>query len=227
VDGETLRRPKEAAALWARVDRREWDVLVGTQVLLREDVVPPVALAAAVQADAGLNVPDFRAAERTFHLLRDAAALVAPMSAAGRLIIQSYVPSHPVIQAVARRDEAIFKTEELKQRTALGFPPAVRVVVLHISGPQESKVERASQEWVGRLNDAAKGALVSGHLTILGPVRSPVSRIRGRYRRQILLKARPGYEVAQAIRSTLAELEAAYARRTVKFDVDVDPIDMW
>ena len=88
-------------------------------------------------------------------------------------------------------------------------------------------VERASQEWAAEVTRAAASAVASGQLTILGPVRSPVPRIRGRYRRQILIKSLPQCEPISTLRSTVAELEAAYARRRVKFDVDVDPIDMW
>jgi len=228
VDGETLRRPKEADGIWSRVRRRDWDVLVGTQVLLREGVLPTLGLAGAVQADAGLSVPDFRAAERTFHLLWDAANLVQPMGAGGRLIIQTCLPGHYVIEAVAKRDEAMFRSEEISHRIALGFPPAVRLIVLHVSGAQESTVERASHHWGTALHRAANAALTSGALTMLGPVRSPIPRIRGRHRRQILIKSRPGFHnVQQMIRSTLTELEAAYPRRTVRFDVDVDPIEMW
>jgi primosomal protein N' (replication factor Y) (superfamily II helicase) len=227
VDGETMRRPREAHRLWKRVRQREWDVLVGTQLVLRDDVVPPVALAGAVQADAGLSLPDFRAAERTFHLLRDAASLVQPESAGGRLIIQSYVPSHHVIESVVRQDEAIFRSEELMQRTALGFPPALRLIVLHISGSVESTVEQAANAWAVGLNRAVEARLSSDKVTILGAVRSPVPRVRGRYRRQILVKSPRDSCVVQAIRSTLAELESSYVRRKVKFDVDVDPIEMW
>jgi primosomal protein N' (replication factor Y) len=227
VDGETMRRPKEAEAMWTRVHRRDWDVLVGTQLLLRDSVVPPVGLAGAVQADGGLSLPDFRAAERTFHLLQDAAALVQPMSAGGRLIIQTYLPSHHVIEAVARQDDAIFRAEEMTHRTALGFPPAVRVIVLHITGTVEAVVERAAQAWAAALTEAAKALPECEHLTILGPVRSPVPRVRGRYRRQILVKCRPDFTAGPTIRSTLGHLESLYARRTVKFDVDVDPTEMW
>jgi primosomal protein N' (replication factor Y) (superfamily II helicase) len=180
-----------------------------------------------VQADVGLSLPDFRAAERTFHLLRDAASLVQPESAGGRLIIQSYVPSHHVIESVVRQDEAIFRSEELMQRTALGFPPALRLIVLHISGSVESTVEQAANAWAVGLNRAVEARLSSDKVTILGAVRSPVPRVRGRYRRQILVKSPRDSCVVQAIRSTLAELESSYVRRKVKFDVDVDPIEMW
>ena len=227
VDGETMRRPKDAEGIRIRIRRREWDVLIGTQVLLRDDLVPPLGLAGAVQADAGLSLPDFRAAERTFHLLQDAASLVQPMSAGGRLIIQTYLPSHHVIEAVARQDDAIFRAEELMHRTALGFPPALRVIVLHVSGVLEPTVAHAAQAWAAALSRALKAAPLGEQLSILGPVRSPVPRVRGRYRRQILIKSPPHFNAVQTVRSTLADLESLYVRRTVKFDVDVDPIEMW
>ena len=106
-------------------------------------------------------------------------------------------------------------------RTALGFPPAVRVIVLHVSGAIEPTVEHAAQAWGAALSRAAKATPEGEHLTILGPVRSPVPRVRGRYRRQILIKSRSDFNAVQTIRSTLADLELLYARRTVKVDVDV------
>ena len=227
VDGESMRRPKVAESIWTRIRRREWDVLVGTQILLREDAVPPVGVAGAVQADAGLSFPDFRAAERTFHLLEDAASLVQPMSNGGRFLIQSYLPTHYVIEAVARQEEAIFTSEELKHRNALGFPPVIRMIVLHISGALEPIVEEAAQVWAAALSRAAQATPECADVTIFGPVQSPVARVRKRYRRQILIKSHPDSKAVQAIRSTLTDLESAYARRKVKFDVDVDPIDMW
>jgi primosomal protein N' (replication factor Y) (superfamily II helicase) len=236
VDGETMRRPKEAAELWKRIHRREWDVLVGTQLILREDVLRPVGVVGLVQADAGLSLPDFRAAERTYQLFRDAAALTYPLSQGGRLIIQSFLPSHHAVQAIAQHDEAIFQSEELSHRAILGFPPHRRLIVLHVSGPTEERVAQAADRWAARLNalaehglDGRGGAATSpvDVVTILGPVQSPVPRIRGRYRRQILVKSRCGGPAVEAIRSTLTELEEAYPPRQVKFDVDVDPIDMW
>jgi primosomal protein N' (replication factor Y) len=222
-----MRIPKEAVGMWTRIRRGEWDVLIGTQMLLRDDVVPSVGVVGAVQADAGLSLPDFRAAERTFHLLQDAASLAQPMSAGGRFIIQSYLPTHHVIEAVARQEEAIFTSEELKHRKALGFPPAVRVIVLHISGALETTVEEAAQAWAAALSRAGEATHTCDDLTILGPVRSPVPRVRGRYRRQILIKCLPEFHAVGTIRSTLTDVESAYARRKVKFDVDVDPIEMW
>jgi primosomal protein N' (replication factor Y) len=128
---------------------------------------------------------------------------------------------------MAHQDDEIFRAEELLYRTSLGFPPAVRLIALHVSGALEPTVEQAAQAWATALSEAAKNMSEAKPFTILGPVRPPVARVRGRYRRQILIKFLPHINAVQAIRSTLADLESLYARRTVKFDVDVDPLDMW
>ena len=211
VDGESMRRPKDAEGIWTRIRRREWDVLIGTQLLLREDLVPPLGLAGAVQADAGLSLPDFRAAERTFHLLQDAAGLVQPMSAGGRLIIQTYLPTHHVIEAVARQDEAIFRAEELMHRKALGFPPALRVIVLHISGALEPTVAHAAQAWAAALSRAVKAAPHRTEHQHPGTRRSPVPREARTCGAISDLSPLPQFNAVETVRSTLADLEITYA----------------
>jgi primosomal protein N' (replication factor Y) (superfamily II helicase) len=240
VDGETMRRPKQAAAMWLRIQQRQWDVLVGTQLVLQDDAIPPLGLVGVVSADAGLSLPDFRAAERTFHLLADAVSLALPLSQGGRVIIQSYLPTHHVVQAVLLRDESIFTSEELSHRTALGYPPAVHLCVLHVSGKQEKIVEEAACSWAARLSSASARASGTARtagrvtmtarpdgLTILGPVPSPIPKIRGRYRKQILVKSHSRAAAVQAVQATVRELEKTYPSRMVKFDVDVDPLEMW
>ena len=239
VDGETMRRPAQAASVRHRIQRREWDVLVGTQLVLRDGLVPPVGLVGVVQADAGLSLSDFRAAERTYHLLRDITGLARPLSAGGRIILQTYLSSHHTIQAVAQQDERIFQSEEMAQRSLLGFPPAYCMMVLHISGLQEQTVDRAAQAWAARLGRIAEKARSNQSnadhkngtgqvedMTVLGPARSPLPRLRGRFRRQILIKARSRDAAVHMIRASLTELEKIYAGRKVKFDVDIDPVDM-
>ncbi len=240
VDGETMRKPKQAAALWARIQQRQWDVLVGTQLLLREDAPCAVGLVGVVQADTGLSLPDFRAAERAYHLLAGARALALPASDGGRMIVQTYLPSHHAIQAVVQGDETIFTSEELAHRTALGYPPAVHLIALHVSGNQEQLVEKAARAWVARLslpaaNIRASQQITGGRqavkqvdgLTILGPVPPPVPQLRGRFRRQILVKSAARDAAAYAVREAVEALEKNYPSRLVKFDVDVDPLDMW
>jgi primosomal protein N' (replication factor Y) len=244
LDGDTMRRPAQAEALWRRVERGECDIIVGTQLLLRRGSLPTMGLVGIVQADAGLSVPDFRSAERTYHTLLDAVSLAGSAGTGGQVIVQTYLSSHHAIQAVAQNDESVFLSEELSHRTALGYPPAVYLIALLVSGTDEKMVRDAAMAWVARLTACASPSVAGqtaaakahstaqsigrpDHFTVLGPVPSPVSRLRGRYRWQILVKSLEREAGLEAVRFTVKEMERTHQRRAIKFDVDVDPIEMW
>jgi primosomal protein N' (replication factor Y) len=244
LDGNTMRRPTQAEALWRRIDEGGWDIIVGTQLLLRRGPLPTMGLVGIVQADAGLSVPDFRSAERTYHTLLDAVSLAGSAGAGSQVIVQTYLSSHHAIQAVAQNNESVFLSEELSYRTALGYPPAVYLIALLVSGINEKTVRDAATAWVARLT-ACSSPSVTGQtaaakapstaqsigrpdrLTVLGPVPSPVPRLRGRYRWQILVKSSEREAGLETVRITVKEMERTYQRRAIKFDVDVDPIEMW
>jgi primosomal protein N' (replication factor Y) (superfamily II helicase) len=139
---------------------------------------------------------------------------------------------------VAQNDESIFLSEELSHRTALGYPPAVYLIALLVSGTNEKMVHDAATGWAARLTACSSLALGKAsstgqsidrpdRLTVLGPVPSPVPRLRGRYRWQILVKSLEREAGLEAVRITVKELEQTYQYRAIKFDVDVDPIEMW
>ena len=243
LDGDTMKRPAQAEALWRRVEQGEWDIIVGTQLLLRHGPLPAIGLVGIVQADAGLNVPDFRSAERTYHTLLDAVSLAASAGAGGQVIVQTSLSSHHAIQAVAQNDESVFVSEELSHRTALGYPPAVYLIALLVSGTDENMVRNAATAWVARLTACASPSVVGqraaakthssaqpigrlDRLTVLGPVPSAVAKLRGRYRWQILVKSLEREVGLDAVRITVKDMERTYQRRAIKFDVDVDPIEM-
>ncbi len=244
LDGDTMKKPAEAEALWRKIDRGEWDIIVGTQLLLRRGPLPTMGLVGMVQADAGLSVPDFRSAERTYHTLLDAVALASPTGAGGQVIVQTSLASHHAIQAVAQDDESLFLSEELSHRAALGYPPSVHLIALLVSGTDGNMVRDAATAWVARLTACASPSVAGqaamaktrpmaplmgrpGPLTILGPVPSPVAKLRGRYRWQILVKSLEGDAGLAAVRTTVKDMERTHHRRSIKFDVDVDPIEMW
>lgn len=240
IDGESARTPREASELWRRLQCRDWDIVVGTQLLLRSDAVPLVGLVGVVQADTGLSLPDFRAAERTFHLLCDMLNFVEPGSNGGRVILQTFLPMHHAVQALLRRDEDLFRSEEYSQRALLEYPPAVSLILLNVSGFAENIVKAAAGTWVARLKEESekitRGFAVAesggprvrtNGVTILGPVPSFLSKRRGRYRYQILLKSPSLTAAVNMVRTTVKELEQLYPGRATKFDVDVDPLEMW
>ncbi|NWF74049.1 MAG: primosomal protein N' [Nitrospirae bacterium] len=244
LDGDTLQRPAQAAALWRKVEQGEWDIIVGTQLLLRRGPLPRMGLVGIVQADAGLSMPDFRSAERTYHMLLDAVSLADTARHGGQVIVQTYLTSHHAIQAVAQNDESVFVVEELSHRAALGYPPTVYLIALLVSGSDEKMVRDAASAWVARLTASSSPSVARpaipekapstadsigrpDRLTVLGPVPSPVSRLRGRYRWQILVKSLEREVGLEAVRVTVKEMERTYQRRVVKFDIDVDPIAEW
>jgi primosomal protein N' (replication factor Y) len=240
LDGDTMRKPAQAEILWRRIEQGECDIIVGTQLALRRGPLPTMGLVGIVQADAGLSLPDFRSAERTYHTLLDAVGLAGPAGTGGQVIIQTYLASHHAIQAVARNDESIFLSEELSHRRALGYPPAVYLIALLVSGTNEKVVRNAATAWVARLTACSASSSMAGQfpsaaqstgrpdgLTVLGPVPSLVPRLRGRYRWQILVKSLEREAGLEAVRTTVQEMERTHQRRAIKFDVDVDPIDMW
>ena len=244
LDGDTMRRPAQAAGLWRKVEQGEWDIIVGTQLLLRRGSLPAMGLVGIVQADAGLTVPNFQSAERTYHTLLDAISLADPAEAGGQVIVQTNLSSHHAIQAVVQNDESVFLSEELSHRSALGYPPAVQLIALLVSGTDEKMVHDAAATWVARLIARSSPAVVGqmattkplssiqspdrpGGLTVLGPIPCPVPRLRGRYRWQILVKSSERDTGLEAVRATVKDMERTYQRRAIKFDVDVDPIEMW
>lgn len=244
LDGDTMRRPAQAEGLWRKVEQGEWDIIVGTQLLLRRGSLPAMGLVGIVQADAGLTVPNFQSAERTYHTLLDAISLADPAEAGGQVIVQTNLSSHHAIQAVVQNDESIFLSEELSHRNALGYPPAVQLIALLVSGTDEKMVHDAAATWVARLIARSSPAVVGqmattkplssiqspdrpDGLTVLGPIPSPVPRLRGRYRWQILVKSSERDTGLEAVRATVKDMERTYQRRAIKFDVDVDPIEMW
>ncbi|MCG3768348.1 MAG: Primosomal protein N' [Nitrospira sp.] len=244
LDGDTMKKPAEAKALWQKIDRGEWDIIVGTQLLLRRGPLPTMGLVGIVQADAGLSVPDFRSAERTYHTLLDAVALADPAGAGGQVILQTSLASHHAIQAVAQDDESLFLSEELSHRGALGYPPSVHLIALLVSGTDGNMVRDAATAWAARLTACASPAVAGqtserktrpiaplmgrpGPLIILGPAPSPVTKLRGRYRWQILVKSLERQTGIEVVRTTVKDMERTHHRRSIKFDVDVDPIEMW
>jgi len=232
VDGDTMRKPSQTIAGWKAIQDRQWDVLIGTQLVLRDYAVPLVGLVGVVHADGSLNIPDFRAAERSYHRLCEVVALAHPAKDGGRVLIQSHLPSHHAIQAVVQHDETIFVAEELRHRAALGYPPAVHLIGLYVSAKDQNLVEKAALELVERLR-ASLGTPDTtwpsglGENAVLGPVVPPGVNIRGRHRRQILVKSVQREQGVRVVQQNLELVENIYRKHAVKFDVDVDPVEMW
>jgi primosomal protein N' (replication factor Y) len=225
LDRDLARTQAQADAVRGRLAAGELDILIGTQMLFRGFPLPPVGLVGLPYADAGLHVPDFRSAERTYQTLLDAAGLALPGDAGGKVVLQTYMPAHHAIASVVQQNETLFYEQELAFRKALGYPPFTHLISLHVSGKNAKLVQKAAGEWAGRLKVAAAD-LFPDEVTIMGPIPAPVAQLRGRHRWQLLVKSAQAEAARQTVRQTLEELERNKKRRGLKFDVDVDPMEM-
>jgi primosomal protein N' (replication factor Y) len=208
---------------------RDWragttDILVGTQMVSKGHDVPGVTLVAVLLADLSLNVPDFRAAERTLQLLVQVAGRAGRGDTPGRVVVQTLRPGHASVAAVRQHDYIGFITGELERRRALGYPPFARLVNVRLDGPDAAAVERAARELAGRLRRQAK-ALGLGEEAVLGPAPPPLERLRGRYRWQVLLRS-ADVPALRALARAARAAEATIRGGRMRLAIDVDPYSL-
>ncbi len=223
IDGDQLRQAAKARRLWEGIKTGTWDILIGTQALFQREPIPRRGVVGILQADSGLNVPDFRAAERTYHWLVDAAAVARPATEGGRVIVQTRLPDHHSVQALVSGEANRFYREEIAARRLLNYPPACHVASLLISGKDREAVERAAGKWKQTLDQSCRDR---DSLTVLGPVPTMGMRQRGQHRYQILVKGKDRVELCDLLHQSVQLMEQEHPRREIKFVVDVDPVEM-
>src|SRR2546425_2577149 len=157
-----------------------------------------------------------------FRSLREVMALADNKDSTARIVMQTYVPQHHVIRALAERDPRLFYDNELAARKALGYPPFGQLIGLRVSGTKEERVETAATKWATLLR-AESGRARPANLEILGPIPASPFRVRGRVRWQLAVKGTDGTALRQAVQATLAELEKAGRAGGLRYDIDVDP----
>src|SRR5439155_17758617 len=223
LDADAVARPGAASAILARFAAAERAVLLGTQMVAKGHHFEGVALAAVIDADTGMALPDFRAEERTFQLLTQLAGR-SGRDAPGRVVIQTFQPDARPVELAARHDVERFLAGEVERRRALGYPPFRHLVRIVVAGPEPEAPLRALEELKAVLNErpVPDFSLASAPLPeLLGP--APVLRLRGRHRAQLVAKTeRPGALAARAARA-LAAAAPAMRKAGLTVFVDVDP----
>ncbi len=210
LDADAVARPGAVAEVLSEFAAADRAVLVGTQMVAKGHHFSGVALAAVVDADTGLGMPDFRAEERTFQLLTQLAGR-SGRDAPGRVLVQTFQPDSRAIRFAARHDVAGFLAGELERRRALGYPPFTHLVRIVVAGPEPDAPIRALLELKAGLGDAS----------ILGP--APVLRLRGRWRAQLVAKTDAPRALAARAGRLLAAAAPAMRRAQLTAVVDVDP----
>jgi len=210
LDSDTTARPGALAEALGRFAAVKSAVLLGTQMIAKGHHFPGVALAAVVDADAGLAQPDFRAEERTFQLLTQLAGR-SGRDAPGRVLIQTFQPDSEAVRFAARHDVEGFLSAELERRQELDYPPFKHLVRIVSSGPEQAQVMKLLEE----IRDGIPGE------NLIGP--APLFRLRGRSRAQLVAKSAQPRRIAQRAAELLAAAAPAMRRADLSAVVDVDP----
>ena len=190
-------------------------ILVGTQMVAKGHDFPLVTLVVVADADTGLCVPDFRAAERTFQLLTQVIGRSGRREAPGRALVQTWNPDIPCIRMAVQSDVRGFYDLESASRERLGYPPFRELIRVLLSSRDEDRVEAGARYLAERLAPHLENA------DLLGPARLPVLRARSRF--HLLISSRDGARSRRLLERALDSLRGPYARRGIDIVVDVDP----
>jgi primosomal protein N' (replication factor Y) (superfamily II helicase) len=219
------------SAKWAhhdilgRVERREVDILLGTQMIAKGLDFPFVTLVGVINADVAMNLPDFRASERTFQLLTQVAGRAGRGERGGEVIVQTSLPNHYAIRCAVDHDYLKFAEKELQERAAPQYPPLVRLVNVLISGTDEPLVldeaNRAAEWTRGIIETAAKGKVV-----VTGPAPCPIDRIRGRWRWHFLLRSGSAKTLGLVCRHLQYRYDFKPGNAELRLIIDRDPVSL-
>ncbi|MHB8907450.1 MAG: replication restart helicase PriA [Syntrophales bacterium] len=220
MDSDTTSRKGDSERILRGLDRGEIDILVGTQMITKGHDFPGITLVGVIAADASLNIPDFRGAERTFQILTQVSGRGGRGDQPGRVVIQTFNPGHYVIRRAREHDYTGFYADELPLRRQLVYPPFARLVGLHFSSLKKREGKEAVAAFGARARKLA-AALAGEKIDVIGPAESPLARVRGRYRWQLLLRGKESRPLLLLARRLL---EAA-GRDGLEILVDVDPVN--
>ncbi len=216
---DTLTGPDATAAAVAKITGREVDLIIGTQIVAKGWHFPGLTLVGVVDADLGLAGGDLRAAERTVQLLHQVSGRAGREDRPGRVLLQTYTPDHPVMQALVANDLERFMQREAEQRRPGNWPPYGRLAAVIVSADSADAADRAANQ-LGRIAPRGDG------IEVLGPAPAPFSILKGRHRRRLLLRTRRDIAVQPILRRWMAQWRAAApdVPRSVGVDLDIDPV---
>ncbi|MDD5135994.1 MAG: primosomal protein N' [Candidatus Omnitrophica bacterium] len=193
------------------------NLLVGTQMIAKGHDFPLVTLVGVVSADVSLNIPDFRASERTFNLLTQVGGRAGRGEDGGEVVIQTYTPGHYAILAAAKHDYDKFYSEEIISRKELLYPPFINLVKVTVRARNDQFAAQTAME----LQEAIK--LADPEMLIAGPSPAPILRMRGYYRYNIMLKHKDRLAMCALLKKVLNSFRKPHG---ILIAVDVDPVAM-
>ena len=221
MDSDTVKGRDAYERLLRQVDQREVDILLGTQMIAKGHDFPAVTLVGVINADVGLNLPDFRSAEKTFQLITQAAGRAGRGELGGEVVIQTMNPNHYSIRHSQTHNYEGFYDEEIVFRRELHYPPLGRIIKIEVKSPQAIQASEAASIAQNRIRHLMRGK----DTILLGPAPAPIARVRGQFRFQLLLLSRQRDKIRMLASEGKKAVEEKYGRKC-KVIVDVDPMNL-
>jgi len=215
MDADSMTKKDSHSQILTRFKHHKIDILVGTQMIAKGLDFPKVTLVGVISADTSLNLPDFRAAERTFSLLTQVAGRAGRADEVGKVIIQTYNPDHYSIIPSKTHNYHDFYKNEIRIRKVAGFPPFAHLVNITLRGQYQDKVALIADRVYKLLEQNS-----NNNIEILGPAPAPILRIKGKYRYNIILKSKYTDDIIKLIKASLSgksQINKVYLK------IDVDP----
>jgi len=222
MDRDTTIRRRSHLQILKKLESGGIDILVGTQMIVKGHDFPNVTFVGVVSADTSLHFPDFRSGERTFQLLTQVAGRAGRGGDLGEVIIQTFNPDHYSIVKAKDHDFIGFYQEEIQFRKALEYPPFSRLINFRLIGNSERRT-RAMAEEMGRVGKDLLKKYGKG-LEILGPSMAPFTKMRGKFRWQMLVKGKSSPWLHQFANDLAHRLKTQAKGVGVELDIDVDPV---
>lgn len=227
MDTDSTRKKGQAFRILKKFSEHSIDILVGTQMIAKGYDFPRVTLVGVIAADLSLGFPDFRAGERTFQILSQVAGRAGRGHRKGEVIIQTFNPAHYAIQTATVHDYESFFEKEKGLRKQLGYPPFSHLVCLRLKGNNKDKTEKAAQSLgIEIRNTVAAWPKRGKEIQVLGPVEAPISRLKGKYRWQILIKSRSSALAKHLLEAVELNTKRILQSNGVNLVLDVDPYQM-
>ncbi|WP_372846921.1 primosomal protein N' [Pontiella sp.] len=218
MDSDTMRKKDSYRTVLDQFKTGKIDILLGTQMIAKGLDFPNVTLVGVLHADMSLNVPDFRAGERTFQLLTQVAGRAGRGEKAGEVIVQAYTPHHPAIQAARSLDYEGFCSQDLEFRRELNYPPFSHLVLLTFKGENELEVMAAADRFSAQLE-----RILPESVSHSPPVPAPLARAKGLWRYQIMLRCEHTVKMTRPIRHVQ---QTCRLPKGVTLTVDVDALSL-
>jgi len=216
LDLDTVKDKNRYSTVIKLFEEKQADILIGTQLVTKGLDFTDIGLVGVISADTGLNLPEFRAGERTFQLLTQVAGRAGRHKIPGRVIIQTFNPDSYVITAAKGHDYEKFYKQEIEIRKELNYPPFCSLINIVVSGTDEPKVIKNTDELAQFLRNQKD-------IEILGPVSAAISKVRGKFRWNILLKGKDLFQMRSLVIQTLKKLPESNG---VRISVDVEPLSL-